>query len=296
MLGRCGGLAVVACCEPCWGEVLGRGRIEVPVARVHEGAAMACNVQVEREKKKEEKKKETYLAALRQSPAIAAPSCTRATVTSIRPRPNTSPQHGSQHATTANPPHRPNTAPKIGPMPFVHHGSQHAATANPPRCSNTARKTFGPMLSPFVPAPTPHHHQPTAPPQHGTQDLDRPPTSTPPQNGTLTPRHVAQHPVDPPCPFKAARTAQPPPTPTPPRHGTQHPTTRRLTADPPRRLNAARNTPPPTNSPPHQDPATADLPRHPNAARNTPPPADSPPRQANTAQPRGKRGNGAQLS
>ncbi|KAH9009828.1 hypothetical protein EDB85DRAFT_1902701 [Lactarius pseudohatsudake] len=175
------------------------------------------------EERVEQKRPES--AEARESSAIAAPSCMQATGTSIHPRPNTSPQHGSQHATTANPPRCPNTAPKIGPMPFVHHSSQHTATANPPRRSNTARKTFGPMLSPFVPAPTPCHRQPTAPPQHGTQDLDRPPTSTLPQNGTPTPCHVVQHPADPPCPFKAARMAQPPPTPTPPRHSAQHPAT-----------------------------------------------------------------------
>ncbi|KAH9009244.1 hypothetical protein EDB84DRAFT_1446385 [Lactarius hengduanensis] len=264
------------------------------------------------------------------SRAIAAPSCTRATGTSIRPHP--------QHTTTANLPRRPNTARKIGPMPFVHHSSQHTATANPPRCSNTARKTFGPMLSPFVPAPTPRHCQPTAPPQHGTQDLDRPPTTTPPQNGTPTRRTTAPRPPatlhntpltrhapstwharlshhqHPRLPDTARKT--PPHADSPPR---QDP----ATADPPRRLNAARNTPPPANSPPHQDPAiadlphrpnparntpppadspprqdlaTADLPRRLNAARNTPPPADSPPRRANTARPRAKRGNGAQLS
>ncbi|KAH9027903.1 hypothetical protein EDB85DRAFT_1892802 [Lactarius pseudohatsudake] len=129
---------------------------------------------------------------------------------------------------------------------------------------------------PFIPAPTPRHRKPTTPPQHGMQDLDRPPTSTPPQNGTLTPHHVAQHPANPPCPFKAAHTAQPPPTPMPPQH--------------------VCNTPPPADSPLRQDPTTADLPRRPIAAHNTLPPTDSPPRRANMARPRGKRGNSTQLS
>ncbi|KAH9017921.1 hypothetical protein EDB84DRAFT_1566634 [Lactarius hengduanensis] len=167
----------------------------------------------------------------------------------------------------------------VSPMPFVHHGSQHATTANPPHRFNTAHKTFGPMLNPFVPAPTPRHRQPTAPPQHGTQDLDHPPTSTPPQNGNLTWRATAPRPPatsrntpptrHAPSTRHAWLSQQPPPTPTPPRHD---PTT----ADPPCRLNAVRNTPPPTDSPPRQDPATADPPCRPNTARKTPLPQHGP--------------------
>ncbi|KAH9020413.1 hypothetical protein EDB84DRAFT_1565702 [Lactarius hengduanensis] len=140
------------------------------------------------------------------------------------------------------------------------------ATANPPRRPNTARKTFGRMnmishsctRATSIPAPTPRHRQPTAPPQHGTQDLDRQPTTTPPQHGTQ--RHA---------------TADPHATPT----RAQHPAIRRLTA---RRPNTARQDPAtsrktlPTRHCPfnaaRKAPATTDL-------HATPPHADSPPRQ-----------------
>ncbi|KAH9034433.1 hypothetical protein EDB84DRAFT_1438142 [Lactarius hengduanensis] len=342
VLKRRGGLAVAACCEPwctnglqrpggaagwrwrrvashvgagCWGG----GRIEVPV---HEGAAMACNVQVERENKKEKKKKRKHiLLHWDEAQPLPPPRAREPLALLFVPAPTLR----ADMARNTSPPPTRCAAPT---RPFVHHGSQHAATANPPRRFNTARKTFGPMPirpCPNTPPPPTHRASPT---RHARP---RPPThlhaapkrqSDTARNDTPTPRHVAQHPADPPCPFKAARTAQPPPTPTPPRHGAQDPATRRLTADLPRRLNAARNTPPPADSPPRQDPATADPPRCPNAARNTPPPADSPPRQdpatadpprrpnaarntpppadspprrANTARPRGKRGNGAHI-
>ncbi|KAH9006736.1 hypothetical protein EDB86DRAFT_2823965 [Lactarius hatsudake] len=132
--------------------------------------------------------------------------------------------------------------------PFVHvsclHLSlpQYAATANPPRRPNTARKTFDPM--PFAHAfragePLPsRHRQPTALPQHNTQDLHCQPTTTPPQHGR-----------------------QRPATPNP--HATltrANPAIRRLTAcrpntarqdpaDPPRRLNMTRKTPPTRHAP-----------------------------------------------
>ncbi|KAH8986675.1 hypothetical protein EDB86DRAFT_2832631 [Lactarius hatsudake] len=114
---------------------------------------------------------------------------------------------------------------------------QHAATANPPRRPNTARKTFDPIYKISKPLPS-RHRQPTAPPQHDTQDLHCQPTTTPPQHGR-----------------------QRPATPNP--HATltrANPAIRRLTArrpntacqdpaDPPRRLNTMRKTPPTRHAP-----------------------------------------------
>ncbi|KAH9164015.1 hypothetical protein EDB89DRAFT_1912353, partial [Lactarius sanguifluus] len=93
--------------------------------------------------------------------------------------------------------------------------------------------------------------QPTAPPQHGTQDLDRQPTTMPPQHST-------------PRLGRCARPCQPA---TPLQRNTQGPSHHR----PPRHVDTARNTPPPTDSMPRQDLATADPPRCPNAAHRTPP-------------------------
>ncbi|KAH9161786.1 hypothetical protein EDB89DRAFT_1913681 [Lactarius sanguifluus] len=94
-----------------------------------------------------------------------------------------------------------------------------------------------------------HCHQPTAPPQHSTQDLDRQPTTMPPQHGTP----------------RLGRRARPCRPATPLQRDTQGPSHHR----PPRHVDTARNTPPPADSMPRQDPATADLPRCPNAACRT---------------------------
>ncbi|KAH9032612.1 hypothetical protein EDB85DRAFT_1890664 [Lactarius pseudohatsudake] len=128
-------------------------------------------------------------------------------------------------------------------------------------------KICSPPLTPTSPrhGAQPRHRQPTAPPQHSTQDLDRRPITTPPQQGAQ-PQHGAHNPA----------TANPP----------RHPNTARKTSTadlsphrpnkarntPARNLNTARTTPPPADTPPRwpntarQDPTTADPPRRPNAA------------------------------
>ncbi|KAH9163197.1 hypothetical protein EDB89DRAFT_1912859 [Lactarius sanguifluus] len=169
--------------------------------------------------------------------AIAAPLCMRAT--SIRPHPNTPLRHGSQHATTANPPGRPNTAHKtFGPINKISHCHSLVHTSHLhfiPAPTRSHRQPTAPpqhgtqdlwpnaIPPPFVPAPTPR--QPTVPPQHGTQDLDRQPTTMPPQHGM-------QRPTTRNAPSMRHATPQQPPTPMPPQHGTRYPATRRLTTTP----------------------------------------------------------------
>ncbi|KAH9016975.1 hypothetical protein EDB84DRAFT_1442970 [Lactarius hengduanensis] len=278
----------------------GRGRMEV--ASVHEGAAMACNVRGEVEKKK--KRKKTYLAcrvgaawqvggggmlramsgrrieagtngggerargggnglqcsgplpaprAREPLPFVPAPT-RRPDMARNTPPPPSRCAAPTRHARPSAQCHSCTRATFIRPCP-------DPATANPPRRPNTARKTFGRMnmishsctRATSIPAPTPRHRQPTAPPQHGTQDLDRQPTTTPPQHGTQ--RHA---------------TADPHATPT----RAQHPAIRRLTA---RRPNMARQDPATSRKtlPTRHAPST----RH---ARPQPPPTSTPPRHTPT--------------
>ncbi|KAH8983093.1 hypothetical protein EDB86DRAFT_2834103, partial [Lactarius hatsudake] len=107
---------------------------------------------------------------------------------------------------------------------------RHPATANPLRRPNTAFCAGEPLPS--------RHRQPTAPPQHDTQDLHCQPTTTPPQHGRQRPATPNPH---------ATLTCA-------------NPAIRRLTA---RRPNTAR-----------QDPA--DLPRRLNTTRKTPPTRHAP--------------------
>ncbi|KAH9158910.1 hypothetical protein EDB89DRAFT_2250834 [Lactarius sanguifluus] len=270
------------------------------VACVHEGAAMACNVQGEREKGN--KKKELILlngpkvlrAVLGRPSGLAVVACCEPCRSGVlgwgqmevvrvhkgaamacnvqverekRKRKKKplciGPKPGSSSATSSILRSRGG-----GHCPPLVHAShlhlsppQRVATANPPRRPNTARKTFGPM--PIRPCP-----------------------NTPPTHRTTPTRHAT--PRDPPCPFNVTRnapaTTDPHATPTwratplspadsPPR---QHP----ATADPPCRPNVARKTPPtrhgtptPTTDP-HATPTWRATPRHPPTHRhaNTPPP------------------------
>ncbi|KAH9059406.1 hypothetical protein EDB83DRAFT_2315732 [Lactarius deliciosus] len=111
------------------------------------------------------------------------------------------------------------------------------------------------------------------------------------QDPITSPRHITQHPTDPPRPFNAACKAsattdlhatptwRATPCHTPTHHHTKTPPppTRHIAnvvqhPRPPCYPDTARNTPPHADSPSHQDPATADLPRHQHSTQHPGPP------------------------
>ncbi|KAH9012170.1 hypothetical protein EDB85DRAFT_1900513 [Lactarius pseudohatsudake] len=151
----------------------------------------------------------------------------------------------------------------------------HHLHLSPPQC---------PAMT-WLATPRHCHRQPTVPPQHSTQDLDRRPITTPPQQGTQHPGTQGLATTNPHITPTRTQDLDRRPITTPPQQGAQpqHGVHNPTTTNPPRHPNTARKT------------STADLsPHRPNKARNTParnlntacttpPPADTPPRWPNTA-------------
>ncbi|KAH9046936.1 hypothetical protein EDB84DRAFT_1435213 [Lactarius hengduanensis] len=150
---RDGGAVVAGSCKPRWGGVLGRGRAEV--ARVHEGAATACNGS-EACLPHSPRHPNTTRDPATTDPPPRLPNIARKT-----PPPLTCPHHGTQD-------------PDRQPTTFLQHGTQDPADSS--RRLNTALKAPQPPTS--------------TSPQHGTQDMP-PQAQDSPDLPQLLPRRAA---------------------------------------------------------------------------------------------------------